>query len=497
MKEIKPTNETGNNPETEQEKEVLPSYFQTLKTSTSKPLPNRAVLEYNIMHSAPVKTNTEGYRSMIKVDKRTAEDIKHRLPCITPSVQLKGSSKKLTDFRKETYWLMLDYDDVPPKNIAALRQTARKIPFTMVFYITVSGKGFRILLRYMRPKGCNLTATELHQLAIQKAMSIYDKLLGISCDKQCQDMVRSCGLAYDPEAYFNWNAEVLPISREEVENFEKATKQQEEQNRKRQTEAEKTRKKSPRKQEDEAPPKTLTTEEILQYVDKLAESWEERFEEHHHNSYIVRYATFCLCFGAEKEEAVKHMADKFGGEYADTERVAREIYKHTERLGTWKIRQQGDDEQKRYTSMRALLGWLGARYEMHHNTLSNQYEVRAINTGEKLYLDWTEVDTRVSNSLFVKMELENICTTQKKLDTVIRSNFSPEFNPMEEYLKSLPKWDRKTDYIAELAHRVTVMQTGGYRHTEEDFAYAFKKWLVNMVVCWVRPMSPTSLSWFS
>ncbi len=66
---------------------------------------------------------------------------------------------------------------------------------------------------------------------------------------------------------------------------------------------------------------------------------------------------------------------------------------HTERLGTWKIRQQGDDEQKRYTSMRALLGWLGARYEMHHNTLSNQYEVRAINTGEKLYLDWTEVDT--------------------------------------------------------------------------------------------------------
>ncbi|MUU05556.1 MAG: hypothetical protein EP150_11470 [Prevotella copri] len=134
------------------------------------------------------------------------------------------------------------------------------------------------------------------------------------------------------------------------------------------------------------------------------------------------------------------MADKFGSEYADTERVAREIYKHTERLGTWKIRQQGEDEQKRYTSMRALLGWLGARYEMHHNTLSNQYEVRAINTGEKLYLDWTEVDTRVSNSLFVKMELENICTTQKKLDTVIRSNFSPEFNPMEEYLKSLPKW---------------------------------------------------------
>ena len=209
MAKKKTTEAINREQEVMEEKEALPSFFSNLFSSTSKPLPNREVLEYNIMHSAPVKTNTEGYRSMIKVDKRTAEDIKHRLPCITPSVQLKGSSKKLTDFQKETYWLMLDYDDVPPKNIAALRQTARKIPFTMVFYITVSGKGFRILLRYMRPEGCNLTATELHLLAIRKAMSVYDKLLGISCDKQCQDMVRSCGLAYDPEAYFNWNAEVL------------------------------------------------------------------------------------------------------------------------------------------------------------------------------------------------------------------------------------------------------------------------------------------------
>ena len=47
-----------------------------------------------------------------------------------------------------------------------------------------------------------------------------------------------------PRGYFNWNAEVLAITWEEVENFEKATKQQEEQNRKRQTEAEKPRKKS-------------------------------------------------------------------------------------------------------------------------------------------------------------------------------------------------------------------------------------------------------------
>ena len=106
MAKKKTTEAINREQEAMEEKEALPSFFTNLFSSASNPLPNRAVLEYNIMHSAPVKANTEGYRAMMKVDKRTAEDIKHRLPCITPSVQLKGNSKKLTDFRKETYWLM-------------------------------------------------------------------------------------------------------------------------------------------------------------------------------------------------------------------------------------------------------------------------------------------------------------------------------------------------------------------------------------------------------
>ena len=42
-------------------------------------------------------------------------------------------------------------------------------------------------------------------------------------------------------------------------------------------------------------------------------------------------------------------------------------------------------------------------------------------------------------------------------------------------------------WLDEIVGEHRMMQTGGYRHTEEDFVYAFRKWLVNMVVCWVRP----------
>ena len=46
MKKIKPTNETGKNPETEEEKEALPSFFTNLFSSASNPRARRARQTY-------------------------------------------------------------------------------------------------------------------------------------------------------------------------------------------------------------------------------------------------------------------------------------------------------------------------------------------------------------------------------------------------------------------------------------------------------------------
>ena len=55
MAKKKTTEAINREQEVMEEKEALPSFFTNLFSSTSKPLPNRAVLEYNIMHSEPVK----------------------------------------------------------------------------------------------------------------------------------------------------------------------------------------------------------------------------------------------------------------------------------------------------------------------------------------------------------------------------------------------------------------------------------------------------------
>ena len=124
----------------------------------------------------------------------------------------------------------------------------------MVVYRTISGNGLRILLRYKRPAGCTLTATDLHRLAINKAM-----------------------------AYFNWNAEPLDITPKDVTRFYNTILKPEEEKRqemeKNIRESKATRNKNSGRSNashtKDAPP---TTEEITEYVKKLAEKWDIQFE---------------------------------------------------------------------------------------------------------------------------------------------------------------------------------------------------------------------------
>lgn len=184
----------------------LPSLFRSLRTSCHSPLISTAELERLILHDKALENDTKGYREAINIDRNEARNKKRRLPAICPSVQFRRTGRKLEDFGCATGWLMLDYDHVAEIVLDEKVELASKSPYSMVVYRTISGKGLRILLRYERPKGCTLTVTELHHLAVDKAISIYDDLLHISADQQCKDMVRLCGLAHDPieNSIFSW-----------------------------------------------------------------------------------------------------------------------------------------------------------------------------------------------------------------------------------------------------------------------------------------------------
>ena len=96
MKENKPTNETGKNRKQNRRKRSCP-LFQTLKTSTSKPLPNRGA---GVQHHA-FGTGENQYRRLQVDDEGGQERQGHQAPAaLHHSQRAAQGSSKLTDFRK-------------------------------------------------------------------------------------------------------------------------------------------------------------------------------------------------------------------------------------------------------------------------------------------------------------------------------------------------------------------------------------------------------------
>ena len=59
--------------------------------------------------------------------------------------------------------------------------------------------------------------------------------------------------------------------------------------------------------------------------------------------------------------------------------------------------------------------------------------------------------------------------------SVIRSDFAQQYNPFEEYIRSLPAWDGVTDYIGRLASSVTVASDA------DEWREVLRKWFVGFI----------------
>lgn len=111
--------------------------------------------------------------------------------------------------------------------------------------------------------------------------------------------------------------------------------------------------------------------------------------------------------------------------------------------------------------------------ELRYNTvkLGNEYRRR----GDDRFKTLTE---RASNSLFIDMQKTLYAEISKqKFETYLTSEYIPEFDPYEEYFKSL-NYDGG-DHIKELVAYLEIEETPALY----GFYWMFKKWLVRCVKC--------------
>lgn len=467
-----------NNSTSEEVEEVLPSFFWTIASSEGHQLINKDELVRIIKFDEMTKNHTELYRKQVPISKALADNTKLMMPGITASALMDGQGKQVANILKPTYWLAVDIDKIPDEKMQEVIAKADKDPYVMARYVTASGHGLRILARYKPFDDPEVTAVELFDVVVRKAMDYFSILLGVPADEKCCDITRMCGLAHDPTAYFCWNSKPFELESKDIKRlyFKKSM-------------AEKYERRSSRRRKPSQKMVSLakhipTIDEAAASIEKLLESWGKAFEPSRHNDYVYNFGLTCLKYDIDQKEATDYADQHFSAQYPKTVSVMNQAYKHQEQRGTWQFMRKGESYGKK-PSMKMLKQWLSMRYKFHRNEVTGYYEVCSRDVIKGKFHRWTRMDDNIENSLWIEMEEDGLQTQQPRLHSLINSDFSEKYNPLLDYLTALPAWDGKTDYIQMLADRIHIADTDSAHHTQEDFRYFFKKWFVAMVVTWV------------
>ena len=464
---------------------LMPSVFAQLDSKMSRPLSSRQELEDLILRNSELAALTESYRKTLAVSKEFADSkVKPLSPAVCFAAQLDGKGRLLENVVGEVGCLGLDYDHVPIDDMQSLFDRIKLAANTLIAYRTISGRGLRIIVSYQRPEGCELSFVELHQAMLQKAMSLYDALLGIKADRQCVDFLRLSGLAHDEQAYFDWDAEPLALTDKEQARFA-ASLLRKKSGKKSAAGRTKTAKGSAGKGA-KLSAERPTMDEAEGHIIETLHSWGLVFEPHHHNEYVMHFASLCNRYGIEFKEVLDYADTHFSNDYPDTAAVIKSCYKKTDRFGTWHYFREGET-YRGLTTVKYIKQWISMRYQIQRNMVTGRHEITSRLVDKPKYLKWVNLDDNILNSLWVEMEEEGMHVNIQKLISVIHSDFAQKCDPVEDYLLSLPPWDGKRDYIDELANRIHIIPQQGYHHDQATFRKYFRKWIVAMVVGWVTP----------
>lgn len=150
-------------------------------------------------------TKVEAIRKLIADDKtKEADALKKKLLGFTPSGTF-NNGRKAELISTYSGFLVLDLDKLNPTQLEEAKLKSTEIVFTYAAFVSPSGNGLKIIIPVNN-------TTENHKLAFQQVATHYAKELQLEIDPSGKDVSRLCFMSFDPNCYFNPNAETFEIN---------------------------------------------------------------------------------------------------------------------------------------------------------------------------------------------------------------------------------------------------------------------------------------------
>ena len=402
---------------------------------------------------------------------KEAQYEKQGCPCFSVATVFKGGKTQ----KHIAGWPgigMVDIDDAEGIDLHLLAEAANQDPHTLLTYITISGKGLRILFLYDCEKRNQLNHAEqkkLYEYAFDYVNGYYKALLRVIPDPKCKTCSQLSGVAHDPNAFLNLQAHSF------IFNFQTVTQKHQQQ-----AQTQKLLKKAVK-----AAQRILAEEHIV-------------FEEGSRNEYLMRMGYLLNAYGVPQSDAydwaMENYQDRYDGYIYG---IFESCYKKTEEFGTLKIpsgAKTDTEKENRLASVTEIEQFLNSQVSLRFNVIRRQCEIcwkahndsNAIQNESEIfppsgYLndhitkgEYTPITDRDENTLWCRMKKNGAEVRLQDIQNVIQSEFVPTFHPFESYFNSLPEWDG-VDYIGQLARTVHV------KGDQELFVEYFRKWFVGII----------------
>lgn len=410
-------------------------------------------------------------------DTAKADRMKKQLPYYTVTAtyameRLAYSLKAYQDI------IILDCDDMPAEKIPGYRQLVNDCPDTLGDFISPRMHGLKIFV-YLTGEEPEALRTELNALGTVDLSTLeryhhrmyalasqkYEELLHTKVDTSGSDLSRGFFASHDPEAF---------LSPERLENVKPLTV--------RVTLPTEEECKNKKRRKSTSQPPLLPTQENAAPIDLQVQldfrkameytRRKERLENGNRDNFFYCLGNQCYRRHITEEEAVSLTRGNFGDiPDFDLEQPLRNAYQYTSKTD----REEKESHEPKICKM---IRFMDEYYEIRRNIVKELIEFRRkpTTTDEKASSDFAILRAKDVNTFYINAQMKGISCSQNSLKALVDSDYAKPFNPFTHYFFSLPTWNGKTDYIAQLAQRVKTTDPA-------FFIDSLRHWLVGMVAC--------------
>ena len=349
----------------------------------------------------------------------------------------------------------------------AIRQGAALMPQTRLAFVGASGRSVKIVCRGELFGGGLPTEEDeirrFHLNLYEKARLAYNGQLGVTIDKLMPSLERTCYLSVDAQLVDNPSAIPFYTDASELEQALKPLKPRTEltdeivPGRSRYHSMRLIYEYNLSKAYDDVAVVSDEEERQLMLLTRLAEYCRESGLD---MAFSQRQALFSLTLGKEPDVVKKTFENAYREKHEQQYRQRMNVTKPLKNI-----------PPETLLTMKIDI-FLNSNYELRKNVMRGVAEYRQ-RTG--LGFSFQDLTDEARNSITIRALSQGIKCWDKDIKRYVNSNDIPLYDPMDDFLEHLPKWDGK-DRVEELARRVKT--------NYEAWPHLFHIWMRSMVAMW-------------